>query len=101
VIVIKEALYMEDVYFVTGYPGFIASELVRQLLQDHQQRIKHMYLLVLPHLKEKAQQQINGLLQQGASNDLRFTIITVDIIYPNLTMDITLCDPLDNAAPHS
>src|SRR5699024_4612239 len=91
---------MEDVYFVTGYPGFIASELVRQLLQDHQQRIKHMYLLVLPHLKEKAQRQMNGLLQQGASNDLRFTIITGDITHPNLSMDKTVCDTLQNRVTH-
>src|SRR5699024_12714975 len=91
---------MEDVYFVTGYPGFIASELVRQLLQDHQQRIKHMYLLVLPHLKEKAQRQMNGLLQQGASNDLRFTIITGDITHPNLSIDKTVCDTLQNRVTH-
>jgi hypothetical protein len=43
---------MGNVYFFTGFPGFIASELITELIANwHPEKI---YLLVLSNMKEKA-----------------------------------------------
>lgn len=45
---------MKYTFFLTGYPGFLASSLIRQLIQDHEQDIEQIYLLVLPDLEAEA-----------------------------------------------
>jgi hypothetical protein len=50
---------MGNVYFFTGFPSFIASELITELIANwHPEKI---YLLVLSNMKEKAVQDMENI----------------------------------------
>ncbi len=90
---------MKHTYFITGYPGFLASNLIRQLYEDHNARIEHMYLLVLPALKEKAEQELHLLRMQHQLPPI-FTIVPGDITKPNLSLDELTYERLKKSVTH-
>ena len=76
---------MGNTYFFTGYPGFIANQLISHLFFNHE--VDELYCLVLPTMKDKAEEAKKTILQ---SNDFpleRFHIITGDITQPGLGID--------------
>src|SRR5690625_5909734 len=71
----RELYKAMQTYFFTGYPGFLASNLIRQLITDHQKEIKHIYLLVLPDVIEQAKDRIILVVE---SNDVSADVYAVD-----------------------
>jgi len=73
---------MSDTVFMTGFPGFIATRLVRRLAQDDNRFI----LLVQPGLVDLAARQIGEITQQTGRNGCDFQIVEGDITKPELGM---------------
>lgn len=77
---------MKKTLFLTGYPGFLASNLIKQLMEDERENIVHLYVLVLAAEAEKADEKINYYTKTaGISRDL-FTVVTGDITKENLAI---------------
>lgn len=91
---------MKHTYFYTGYPGFLASNLIRQLLHDYQKEIKHIYLLVLPILKDKATEELELLTEKTAVDPDIFTIVEGDITEPTLAIDSDINHDLQESVTH-
>ncbi|SDQ84201.1 SDR family oxidoreductase [Virgibacillus salinus] len=91
---------MKHTYFLTGYPGFLASSLIKQLLHDHQKDIKHIYLLVLPSLQDKATQEINSLAKKTGHDPGIFSIVTGDITEPTLALDHDINREIQESVTH-
>lgn len=70
-------------YFFTGFPGFICQELVKDLLEENQER-KQLFLFVLPSMKHIAVPIIQTLQQQSPHSEL--TLIEGDITNSNLML---------------
>ncbi|MUV36676.1 Alcohol-forming fatty acyl-CoA reductase [Lentibacillus sp. JNUCC-1] len=74
-------------FFMTGYPGFLAQRLLRQLLNDHGTHIDHIYLLVLPSLEGQATQDIHYFAKKHSLNPGMFSILPGDITQPDLGLN--------------
>jgi nucleoside-diphosphate-sugar epimerase len=68
--------------FVTGFPGFIASRLLRRLARDS----KRFLLLVQPAFVVRAQAEIANIAAQTGRPDSDFTLLSGDITAPDLGM---------------
>src|SRR5690625_1111321 len=91
---------MSKTLFLTGYPGFLASYLMKQIIEDHRENIAHIYLLVLNSEKEKAQKEIDYFAKTAQlSNDL-FTIVEGDITKEDLALDNRIKEKLRNEITH-
>ena len=77
---------MANTYFFTGFPGFIATNLVKQLIQDRED-CGHIYVLVLPDLLKKAEYEIDKLVKEVGVGRDQFTIVEGDITKPQLAID--------------
>lgn len=91
---------MKQTYFFTGYPGFLASNLVEQLLFDHMNNIDHIYLLTLPQLKTDAEAKLTAFIQQKKLSPKLFTIITGDITKNKLGITQDINRILQNTVTH-
>ncbi|MGJ9459255.1 SDR family oxidoreductase [Oceanobacillus sp. CF4.6] len=91
---------MIQTYFITGYPGFLASSLIRQLLHDQRDHIEHIYLLVLPDQERKATEEIRYLAKSNDLDPTFFSIITGDITKSNLSMDTDMNRELQESITH-
>lgn len=96
----KGLRYMKKTLFLTGYPGFLASYLIRQLIQDHRHSISHIYLLVLANEKGKAQTEINYYVKKAALPKDFFTLIVGDITKESLAIDELNQKKLQNNVTH-
>ncbi|MBA4493067.1 SDR family oxidoreductase [Paenactinomyces guangxiensis] len=72
-------------YFFTGFPGFIASALLRQLLESEHQ-VDQVYLLVLPEFVPKAEEAVTNLMVETGIFADQITVIAGDITYPNMRL---------------
>ncbi|MGE7215090.1 SDR family oxidoreductase [Priestia koreensis] len=75
---------MENVYFFTGFPAFIASRLVECLIKQHD--ASHIYLLVQPSFVTKAELEVRRLVANSTTSFHQYTIIPGDITKPHLNM---------------
>lgn len=91
---------MKKSLFITGYPGFLASFLIDQLLEDHSKHIKHIYLLVLVAEKEHAQKQLNYYATTSNISKKLFSVVAGDITKENLGMDEMTQRKLQNEVTH-
>ena len=91
---------MRQTYFITGYPGFLARNLIHQLVTDYQQDLTHIYLLVLPNLREKAIEEITYFAKSKQLNQDLFTIIPGDITSQNLGIDHNTNHQLQASVTH-
>lgn len=91
---------MKHTYFLTGYPGFLASSLVSQLIKDHHQDIEKIHLLVLPSLKEKAAKEITYFTESNELHPDLFNIIPGDITAPSMKIDTEMNSTLRNSVTH-
>src|SRR5699024_3194600 len=83
---------VEKTIFMTGYPGFLATDLLTQLLDDHQQSIKHIYLLVLETEKEFAEEKLNYFLKKNQLQENLCSIVVGDITEQNLGLTSSYLD---------
>lgn len=80
---------MKHVYFITGFPGFLAEQLLIQLYKDYPKQINHVYLLTLPSTKSQAQNRLNFFTRDNNLNESNFTLIEGDITAPGLDMSVS------------
>ncbi|MGV3464199.1 MAG: SDR family oxidoreductase [Heyndrickxia sp.] len=90
---------MGNTYFFTGFPGFIANSLIKQIIKDRYE-INHIYLLVLPSMEEKAKHEIERIAAEGNINNNPFTIILGDITKPYLELDAEINKNLQAELTH-
>lgn len=83
-----------ETFFITGFPGFIASRLLRRLAAND----KHFLLLVQPALIDQAGRELKSIAQQSAIPVLNFAILPGDITQPDLGLTQ---DDLDRARSQS
>ena len=69
-----------DTVFLTGFPGFIASRLLRRLARD----AVRFLLLVQPPFAERAQHELKGIAQATGRSISDFVLLSGDITEPNL-----------------
>lgn len=91
---------MKQTYFLTGYPGFLASNLVEQLLTDHGDDIDHIYLFTLPHLKNHAEAKLTTFIQEEELSLDLFTLVTGDITKSGLKIDRDVNRILQDTVTH-
>jgi thioester reductase-like protein len=77
---------MENHYFFTGFPGFICNQLIREVLK-HSQGDGNVYVLVQPHMVERAQAEIRAIQNDLSLPASQFEIIEGDITLPMLGID--------------
>jgi thioester reductase-like protein len=70
----------DETFFITGFPGFIASRLLKRLAAQGARLI----LLVQPALVDKARSEIVELARAVGSSTEQFSIVEGDISQPNL-----------------
>lgn len=90
---------MGNHYFFTGYPGFIASSLIRQMIRESYE-IDHITLLVHPSLVLKAKKEVEALsIKEGISAD-KFSILAGDITRQNLNLQDSETEMLKTSVTH-
>ncbi len=72
----------DETFFITGFPGFIASRLLKRLAAQGARLI----LLVQPALVDKARSEIIELARAVGSSTQQFSIVEGDISQPNLAL---------------
>ncbi|ASN06664.1 SDR family oxidoreductase [Virgibacillus necropolis] len=90
---------MKNTYFLTGYPGFLATSLIRQLIHDHQD-IEHIHLLVLPNQESKAYEEIKSFAQESSIPENFFSIVTGDITKQGLAISESVNQSLKLSVTH-
>jgi thioester reductase-like protein len=70
----------EDTIFLTGFPGFIASRLLRRLASEG----GRFLLLVQPAFAARAEQELEGIARETGSPVSDFVLLSGDITQPNL-----------------
>ncbi len=69
-----------ETVFLTGFPGFIASRLLRRLARDGWRFL----LLVQPAFAARAQQELVSIAQEAGRSSSDFTVLSGDITEANL-----------------
>ncbi|MFD2446951.1 SDR family oxidoreductase [Bacillus sp. CGMCC 1.16607] len=90
---------MANTYFFTGFPGFLATSLIKKIIHD-QYEIDHIYLLVLPNQAQKALEEIGKIVKEEGISVEMFTVIKGDITKPHLDIQPGLNESLHNKATH-
>jgi nucleoside-diphosphate-sugar epimerase len=70
----------DETIFLTGFPGFIASRLLRRLAKEG----ARFLLLVQPAFAERARTELNGIVEQSGRSISDFALLPGDITAPNL-----------------
>jgi thioester reductase-like protein len=73
---------MENTYFITGFPGFIAGRLIRRLLE--MQERSRFILLIHPGQQDRAVRQIEELLELYLDRRESIQLVTGDITKEDL-----------------
>jgi thioester reductase-like protein len=72
----------EETIFLTGFPGFIATRLLRRLAKDG----ARFLLLVQPTFTDRAHAELRDIAKQTGRSPSDFTLVSGDITGPNLGM---------------
>lgn len=92
---------MGNVYFFTGFPGFITKELVKECLFNREKMlIEHIYLLTLPTMEKKALRDIRTFLNEYPELDGLVSIIIGDITKKNLQISSSENKTLQRSVTH-
>ncbi len=83
---------MGENYFLTGFPGFIATQLIQKFCKLNSQ--SNFYLLVHPTQLAKAEADKRRLVHEGYGNDDQFTIVAGDITLADLGIERTVSEIL-------
>ncbi|GGA85567.1 SDR family oxidoreductase [Ornithinibacillus halotolerans] len=92
---------MKHSLFITGFPGFLASSLISQLIHDHNEKIDHIYLLVLPNQQKLAQTTLQQITNQGKITKNQFSIVIGDITKEDLAIKPEIEKDLLNKVTHA
>lgn len=72
----------EETFFLTGFPGFIASRLLKRLAREG----GRFLLLVQPAFAERVRQELESIAEQTGRSASDFRLLPGDITEPNLGM---------------
>lgn len=86
-------------YFFTGYPGFIATGLMKRLIQCRDD-VEKIYLLVLPAMVDKAEQELQKIVSEVNGSPDIFTILPGDITKENLDIASEMNSELQQSVTH-
>jgi nucleoside-diphosphate-sugar epimerase len=75
-----ESMSTEETIFLTGFPGFIASRLLRRLASEG----RRFLLLVQPTFAERAQKELATVAAESGRSSSEFALLRGDITEPNL-----------------
>jgi thioester reductase-like protein len=87
-------------YFFTGFPGFLASSLIKQLSHDHHKQIEHLFLLILPSQQNLAESTLDQITKHTNLEREQFTILFGDITIENLGLDSEIIETLKEKVTH-
>ncbi|WP_280768091.1 SDR family oxidoreductase [Salipaludibacillus daqingensis] len=87
---------MGNVYFFTGYPGFLAQELVKELIHSND-HIHHIYMLILPTEKQRAQRHVRELIK---IKNIDISLIEGDITKDDLGIEARTLELLKQTVTH-
>lgn len=90
---------MANTYFFTGFPGFIASSLIKETIRK-QYAADRVYVLVLPDLARKAQDEIAKLAVDLRVDPKLFAIVIGDITKPRLDISEDIAAELQRSVTH-
>ncbi|MFB6468061.1 SDR family oxidoreductase [Cytobacillus sp. Hz8] len=90
---------MANTYFFTGFPGFIATSLIKKIMTEKDE-INQFYLLVQPQFLQKAEETLRKIALDESLLLEQFTIIPGDITLPDLGMDAAILDELKGEITH-
>jgi thioester reductase-like protein len=76
---------LEKGYFFTGFPGFICNQLIREVMRQHYEQ-GIIYVLVLPAMVEKAEQERENIISELGIKEDHFRIIEGDITKEGLSI---------------
>ncbi|MEN1968594.1 SDR family oxidoreductase [Lentibacillus sp. N15] len=91
---------MGNTFMMTGYPGFLARNLIDQLIEDHGETIDHIYLLALPDLHDQAIDAITTYAYKYNRDPELFTIVSGDITKLGLALDSKVDHVLQESVTH-
>jgi len=89
---------VNNIYFFTGFPGFIATRLIRHIMMG--QETACFELLVHPSQMEKARGEVERLEQSGKGRSGRFSLIAGDITAEGLAMPNAKREELAETVTH-
>ncbi|WAA13836.1 SDR family oxidoreductase [Fervidibacillus halotolerans] len=90
---------MTPVYFFTGFPGFVANQIIVGLLEKGME-FKRMYVLVLPSLKEQAEAIRGEWMEKYGLLEDRFQILSGDITERDLGLERETVKELQGSVSH-
>ncbi|PYZ94623.1 3-beta hydroxysteroid dehydrogenase [Salipaludibacillus keqinensis] len=91
---------MGNTYFFTGYPGFLAQALITETCSSHHP-IDHIYLLILPEMKEKAQRHVASLIdEKKLLRPDQLTLLEGDITKADLGLNPSTLQTLYSVVTH-
>ena len=90
---------MTNTYFFTGFPGFIATSLIKQLIRNNYE-IDQIYVLVQPNFVQKAQEEIEKITKDEEIQLSQFTVIPGDITNENLNLNPETTSILQETVTH-
>jgi thioester reductase-like protein len=74
---------MDETFFITGFPGFIASRLLHRLARNGGE----FFLLIQPVLLSRARQEVAQIARDTGTSAVNFHLVEGDISQPNLGLD--------------
>ncbi|TCT20374.1 thioester reductase-like protein [Melghiribacillus thermohalophilus] len=90
---------MGNTYFFTGYPGYIATYLIKELFVT-EQPVEKIYALVLPSMMTKAEESLRKLVEEINFSEEQIELIPGDITKNNLDMSGVHLEKLQNEVSH-
>ncbi|MFD1019309.1 SDR family oxidoreductase [Thalassobacillus hwangdonensis] len=90
---------MGATYFFTGYPGFLATHLIKEIIHQGY-AIDQVYLLHLPDMKHKAEDSIQQLSMEGLISADKLTAVEGNITKPGLGLQPTQQEQLREKVTH-
>jgi thioester reductase-like protein len=90
---------MGNHYFFTGFPGFIASAIIKTLLSSTHD-VEKIYVLVLPAMEEEAKKRIDEISTELSFSKEHFVLILGDITKENLQIAEIIQKELQESITH-
>lgn len=90
---------MNHTYFITGFPGFISRQLIKEL-RNSQFKVERIYVLVLPQLVQRAKAELDEITQQGQWPDHSFVVCEGDITQDHLGLHADQLAVLQDEVTH-
>ncbi|MRG87229.1 NAD-dependent epimerase/dehydratase family protein [Salinibacillus xinjiangensis] len=90
---------MGNVYFFSGYPGYLATYLIKRIFQA-EYPVQHIYALVLPSMMQDAEKSLKNLLNDTGIDEGKITLVEGDITQENLGLEHDSIRLLQDSVTH-